>query len=90
MAVKFLAVCLLFLAQSEAQSSCSIMGVIKSIEVEKYLAYNNGYCYVILHCSNYLYTISLPDNEGYPALDLTTDKEVKLDDSIIQSCSPKQ
>ena len=41
-------------------------------------------------CSFFLYNISLPDKEGYPTLDLKSDKDVKIVDSITETFTPKQ
>ena len=43
-----------------------------------------------LYCSYFLYNVSVPDKEGYPTLDLTSDKDIKIDDTLIQKFSPKQ
>ena len=41
-------------------------------------------------CSLFLYNISVPDKEGYPTVDLTSDEDAKLDKRLTQNLSPKQ
>lgn len=43
-----------------------------------------------LYCSYFLYNISVPDKEGYPTLNLASDEDIKIDDSLAQKLSPKQ
>ena len=41
-------------------------------------------------CSDFIYTINLPDKEGYPQYDLLEDVDLTLDPSLIKSLTPKQ
>ena len=45
---------------------------------------------ITLFYSYFLYNVSAPDKEGYPTLDLASDKDIKIDDALIQKFSPKQ
>ena len=42
-----------------------------------------------MFCSDFIYTISLPDKEGYPQYDLSED-DLTLDPSFVKSLTPKQ
>jgi len=44
----------------------------------------------LLYFSLFLYNISVPDKEGCPTVDLTSDGDVKIDKTLTQNFSPKQ
>ena len=43
-----------------------------------------------MYFSLFLYNISVPDKEGCPTVDLSSDEDVKIDKTLTQNFSPKQ